>query len=763
MASRRTVVASLAVLVAVAPLLVMVGPAAASPGTSIDGRSAQQAPRTVTLDSGDAVWQGWRLRFDGSEVVGDPGSASANERTFQLRRVTEDGVVGELVREFTVGTNGIHRLPTDRLDGRFVIQYRGSPVYVQDGVGYRSNPPDGSSVTAENSAWRVTPQTLTGTWSDEPAYEGQIVELSVTSNRKDYTLAVSAPGLNYSELTRLFDESDFADDHDAAADQDVLRLAVDGDPFPVNLTGLESGDQLFRLEATDTTASAIPTLEIAPTDGPQFGAVDRVVPTGDRLRLTANCGTCYLIVGSQSLNFLDVIELTDTDGDGTVGVRINTRYLGLSQASPDVPTGVAFTAVDDDIDVYGPTEALESGYTLQRVRDEVIPPVSETPATPLGPGTYDLRLASTDAISIPHNRLAYDDVTDVSSVRLVERELRDMAAVAAPRGDPGELAVGQVETDQPRDRVAVGDRLILRVDVTGLFGYLAVEGSGVGSVLDNADEGVDLTLHPAADPARSIRVARGDPRLIVDEDARRLYVVIDTRDLRIEEAFTPGRAYRTVFRLRGVDEDTYNVNRNADFHGGYPYLEPGATETVRARFTLVRPEATTARPLEVPNRQSVVVTGNTTVAPGTTLRLTATEADRQWGKTTRTTVADGGTWQATFDFSNAQAGQTFTLAIERGQEALGTVEGSVVTPTPTPTAPATTETPPTNATAAPGSPSTTGAPPTTAPSGPTPEMTTTPEDGGGLLGFLPGGILLPIGGVVLLVVVGVFLYFGFRE
>lgn len=765
MASRRAVVAWLAVLVAVAPLLFTAGTTGAPvPGASTDAddRTAQQAARTVTLDSGDRVWQGWRLRFDGSEVVGDPSSASAAERTFQLREVSEDGVVGDLVREFTIGTDGTHQLRTGELDGRYVIQYRGSPVYVQDGVGYRSNPPDGTSVTAENSAWRVNRQTLTATWSDQPAYEGQIIELSVSSNRKDYALAVSAPGLNFSELTRLFDESDFADDHDAAADEDVIRLAVDGAPYPVNLTGLDSGDQLFRLEATDTTAKASPTLEIAPPDGPQFGATDRVSPTGDRLRVDVNCGTCYLIVGSQALNFLDVVQLTDTDGDGTVDVRINTRYLGLSQSSSDVPGGAAFTAVDDEIEVYGPGEELDSGYTLQRVRNEVEPKVSEDPPAPLGPGAYDLRLASTDSISIPHNRLAFDDVTDISSVRLVERELRAMSAVAAPRGEPHELAVGEVQSVQPRDRVAVGDRLILRADVTGVFGYLAVEGAGVDSVLDNADEGIALTLHPANDRSTKIRVERGDPRLIVDEDDRRLYVAVDTRDLRIEEEFRPGRAYRAVLTLQGVDADAYNVNQGPNSHDGYPYLEPGAEETVRARFTLVRPAATTAQPLEVTNRQSVVVAGNTTVAPGTTLRLTATEADSGWEKTARTTVADGGTWQTRMDFSNAQAGQTFTLTIERGQEELGTVEGAVVTSTPTPTDSGTTDTSSATTTAPPGSPSTT-VPPTTAPSEPDPGATTTAPDDDGLLGFLPGGILLPIGGVVLVVVLGVFLYFGFRE
>lgn len=768
MDSRRAFVVWLAVLVALAPLLA-IGPsgAAAQPtdvSSAADGDATRQVT-TVSLESGDSTWQGWSLSFNGSVVIGDPGSASAGERTFQLRQISEDGVVGDLVREFTVGQDGLHQLVTDELVGRYVLLYGGDPVYVQDGVGYLSDPPDGTTVTANASAWRVERQTLDATWSTSSAYDGQIISLSLDSNRADYTVGVSAPSLSYSELTQLFDEADYAADHDARSDENVLLLDPARAPFVANLSGLSPGEYLVTFQVTDTTGRARPLLTVNNPSGPQIAAVERVTPAGDRLTLTADCGTCYLIVGSQSLNFLDVVELTDTDGDGTVSVAINSRYLGLSQGSSDVPTGAAFTALTDDIDVYGPSRELDSGYTLQRVRNEVKPQITDDPPTPLAHGQYDLRLASSDTITIPHNRLSFDDVTDITTVRLTQPALQEMVAVAAPRGEPGDLAIDTINTDSPRDRVAVGDRLVFRIQATGLFGYFAATGTDIGSVLDNPDEGLSLRLRPADDRATPIRLDRGDPRLLVDPSTNRLYVIIDTRDLRIEEGFQPGRSYRAVFERRGVDAETYDVNRGPDFHDGYPYLEPGATESMAAEFELVEPAASAADPLQVANVQSITITGTTTVAPGTELRLSIVETDRSWEKSGRTTVADGGTWQATFDFSNAKANQSFTITVKRGLETLGTTEGAVVTPSATQTAtPAdsgdtTTSPPPTSAS---GTPADDGPDTGTAPAG-NATATGSPDGGSGLLGFLPGGPIALAGVGLLVLLLGGFLYYGFRS
>lgn len=217
------------------------------------------------LDSGDRFWAGQVVYFDGSEVVTNVDTASVDERTFEVQTVTDEGRVGSFVREFVVDTDGERVLDTAGLEqGRYVVLYDGRPVYVQDGTGYKATPPDGTTVTIENSAWSVTVQSITASWSDDRVFRNDVVNLEIESNRVDFLIEVSAAGLDFDDLESMFDPEDFAPDHDAKADDHVLILAVPRDraDLPVRFRDIENGEYTMVVEVADTTARTTTTIRV---------------------------------------------------------------------------------------------------------------------------------------------------------------------------------------------------------------------------------------------------------------------------------------------------------------------------------------------------------------------------------------------------------------------------------------------------------------------------------------------------------------------
>ena len=210
----------------------------------------------LAMESGRTHWAGQRLSFDGSDVVPNVGSASEGERTFQLRRVTDAGDVGPLVREFVVDSDGEAVVDTASLDGAFVVRYDGDPVYVQGGTGYTDSPPDGTTVTVESSAWEVAVQTIAASWSDDRVSRNEDVDLQVESNRGAYLIEVSADGLDFDDLEAMFDPDDFAADYDAQADDDVIVLRAGGDvDLPVSFADVDDGAYTLSIEVTDADAA----------------------------------------------------------------------------------------------------------------------------------------------------------------------------------------------------------------------------------------------------------------------------------------------------------------------------------------------------------------------------------------------------------------------------------------------------------------------------------------------------------------------------
>jgi len=746
--------------------------------------AAQVGPTQEPLESGETYWRGFRLEFDGSAVVSDPGSASAADRTFQIRGVDGDQV-GGLVREFTVDENGTYTIDTSSLSGQFVIQYQGDIVHVADGDGSLEMP-DGSDATVEDSEWEVKQQTFSTEWEDPTVYEGQHTAVTLSSNRGgDATVAVSAEGLTFDDLLRLFSSADFSTDFAARSDEDVLILqAGTTHTYELAATGLTPGTYSLTFESTDTAAKVTTSVEVQ--EGDKFGAIEKSDEAGDLIEVSVKCSDCYLMVGGKDQGFVDFMKLSDGNGDGFVNLTMNTRYIGLYQGATGVPSNVkAYSSESDTIDRYDPGDRLTSipqsqpNDYLNALRTELgLDPNGRS--KPVPPGTVDLTVTSSNYLMARDQygdhraplggEPVVRDEQDVTTVVLGEPTLGRIRAYGLPvnfgkRENLTQLTQGL----QERDSVAMGDRLVLQIDLTGMVGYLEYAGEDLENVLANEDEGLDVTLTPVGGSER-VQLDRSWTWLAVDRTNDRLYVVMDSSPREAQRALEMGQTYRATFTLSGVDgaQPSYDVYSSNAGHNGYPYLQPGEQKEVTTEVTFVEPAASVSTVpeggVEVRNRNPVTVTGGTTLAPGSIVTVTASgTGGSTWDKSTSVTVDPGRTWTAEFDFSNINVGETFSVRVTKDGSTLATADGRVVeqpaTPTPaTPTGPTTTPPEANQTSPTPGTP---GSTPQANDGGSGGTATATPTNDGGLFGFLPsrlsglpvsGGLLVPGAAIVVVFV-----------
>ncbi len=771
------------ILVGLVGLILVFSASATAVNPGITAQVSQQSPAAPTervLESGGEYWQGWLLRFDGSRIVDDPATASATERTFQIRGVSE-GTVGSLVREFTLSDDGTYIIDTGSLSGQFVIQYRGDTVYVADGVGYIDHP--STAATVDNSTWTIRRQQMGVEWVDQTLYTGQFSKVNMSSNRDgSFTVAVSGDGLSFNNLTTLFSPSDFAPNHSDRSSADELLLRVrPGDGLTVSPVGFAPGTYTLHFEAVDTSAQVTTSFEV--NEGDRFVSVESSEDAGDLVNVSIRCSHCYLHVGGRDQGLVDIVELEDGNGDGFVNLSVNTRYAGLYKGASGVPAAVDYyPSPRDHTSRYSPGHRLESidhvdPHYLNELRSDLsLPPNGRSAPIPAGP--LDLTVAESD---FSMTRKEYGDhraplggepvvrdELDVSTVMLRPPTLNRIRSYGVPvQYGAADNLTAFTASLEPRQTVAMGDRIVLRIDVAGIFGYLAHAGVDVNRIIDNDDEGLDVSLRTAGQ-ATPVDLDHSWTRLVADPASDSLYLVIDTGARGARRVLDTGTSYRATMTLSGIKayQSRYNIYDSPAGFAGYPYLDPGRTDNVETTFEIVPPSAaiepTADGPIKAPRSRSAVISGTTTLAPRSvvTVDLVGT-GDASWSKSTSVTVAPDRSWRAQFDLSNTKLDDGFTVRVIKDSAVLSERRGTIVNPADV-TGPTTTQ-----QTVAPGgggpasnaSPS----PPLSASPTVTTEGTATADDESAgdpnTAGLLPGfsGLLLPsLAGVLLLIIIGFF-------
>lgn len=677
------------VLVVVAALVLAVLPATAAPtgvGTTASeglsttpGVAPQQAAADADLRSGGTFWQGRQLAVDASNL---------DVESLAVWRVTDDGRLNQQVATAAI-EDGTAVVDTSTLEGRYVLRASESPVYVQDGTAYTGTAPDGTGVTREASTFQVARQTLATNWSDPTVYPEQGTTLTIESNRQRSVVAVSADGLSFQNLTTLLPERVYAADYDARRNDSTLLIEIGRETrFYVNPSPLSTGTPGITLDVVDTTAETTATLTVNQQGDTHLTSVERREHVGDVVDAELACGHCFLVVGGAGQGMLDVVELSDSNGDGTVKLRINTRYAGMARAQADFPNDVrAYTSPEDSVSRYASSQSLESvsdalitsTVSVADLREE-LGLVGNGRTTPIEPTTLRLTVGTSDYL-LPRwdygdrpptgSQLVVKDETDVATVRLDAGSLEGIQPMAAPPGGgPDETAAQLRERVGPRDQIALGDRLVYRVDVSGIYGYLAAHGTNVDSVGDNQDEGIRLQLQRLADEGtenpESIPLGQTMGGIVADPANDDLYLVLETGG--------SGRTqlgageYRARFELSGVSgqSDGYSATSETD---GYPYLDAGEEVSDSATVAVTEPAGSIEQPAagSGPNKTAdgaLAVGGTASIAPGSTVTVMASATEYAWETTTTAEVQASGNWSAALGLAEAP-GREFTVTLTR--------------------------------------------------------------------------------------------------
>lgn len=428
------------------------------------------------------------------------------------------------------------------------------------------------------------------------------------------------------------------------------------------------------------------------------GAVEE--EAGDITEVTVsvrNTRTAYLVVGGPGVGFLDVVELNDRNDNGEVTVQINTRYIGLNPNSPGVPSVRSYRATSsgDSVTALRPSDELANpqGQTLSELRSALN--IDSTPARPIRAGDYNMFVTTTtDLQRVSGNQLDIVNERDSNTLSLSTPSVGDAESFAAPRGAASSGSLSTVRSLSQRDEIAMGDRVAIRIDVSGVFGHLDAEhrSNVARGIVDNGAEGISLTVEQTNPSANrepiTLDLSSQGVDLRLDESNNQIYAVIDTRSVQSSRSIEAGQNYRAEFRLRGVssEETRYDVRSDANnnrAHRGYPYLQPGQTRTASTTFQLrdrnVRVNNLVSNQLELPAEERVTISGTTNIAPQSSLQIrTRGTSGTDLLETTTATVRSDGTWQTQQDFSGLTTDDTFQSVIRDETGVLRTVDGSIV-------------------------------------------------------------------------------------
>ncbi|ARS89623.1 BGTF surface domain-containing protein [Natrarchaeobaculum aegyptiacum] len=204
-----------------------------------------------------------------------------------------------------------------------------------------------------------------------------------------------------------------------------------------------------------------------------------------------------------------------------------------------------------------------------------------------------------------------------------------------------------------RTDVAEDDRLIIEVEASGIFGFLAdnssndfdivedgTEASALYHLVENSGEGVNFEVEADDGIGNQEPTAleletedEGDIFVLIDNDEGVFYVVVDTSS---GDAFDgdleDGQDFDVEFEFETDDDDRYEFG-DGPFDGGagdssganadaaFPYLGTDSDQSVSTEFTIVEPAAEFHNldaddNVQIEAGEDVVLTGETNVAPG---------------------------------------------------------------------------------------------------------------------------------------------------
>lgn len=452
---------------------------------------------------------------------------------------------------------------------------------------------------------------------------------------------------------------------------DSVTTTSTTDPTPVRSRSSSISDDSPAVESIPRNRSAA--TGTADTVSASFSSGRYTTVRGGIVEITvtpSDGSVATVQIGSRESGYLANITVKDADGGG-VTILFNTYAARFGADAFSVTGGDQIVGTDDD-------------GTVQ---------IGDSASGVLATGDYTL---SANGGSSP---ASFPDA--LATLVIEDRETGGLNSYTAPAGttfDSAEsvsssIAGGSVS---PGEQVATSDLLVVEINASGLGGLLerqdgtGYSGSGTTArFLDAISDDGDGTPPLAFELVQS--------QAPTNRDSLDLTTQLDTTNTQTFTNSEVGRVY-VVVDLSNVTETPtkfgYNGTFSVDAEGAEPNFISGddSGETVETIFRLADPTLS-IRTNEVATDPAQQISGTTTLAPGTQLRLrlVSQDATPKFVKREQVTVTDDGTFTANFDFtqqaqSDSRLPTPFDARAKAGDIVTTTTTVTLraeITPTPT--------------------------------------------------------------------------------
>jgi PGF-CTERM protein/surface glycoprotein (TIGR04207 family) len=581
-----------------------------------DGDNGDQpAPEPTVPDEADAVLSDG-LRVWSGQMVYDDGYA-ADDQGLELQREVGDNDY-QFVTQITVDENGTFLLDTSQYS---TDTYRVVDTQAEDG-----------DTTQETVNFEISTQTYSA--NADPATVQNAgdttTDIVVDSNRNGYTHVLSSEDVDAETIQALIGGAGTLQDVNADGEMELLiEGGTTQDVVTADFEGVGAGNYTIDFMVLDTGVSASTTVTVTEAEAGDASFVTKAISEerGDvvsiNVSVSGTAQSATVQVGGTSVNYNEVVTVTDENGDGYVEFYWNTYLAGTGSSG-------TFTTADDD------TVTRQSG-------------TSSFAEGRLAGGEY------------PVNASIGETETDIATVVLndptdVENAIQTWTAPdrkSSLNSESEDFVFNHITVDST---IAEGDAIVFETTTAGIFGQLAAPPAATTSGSLSAVEGLNFTITETED---SVDV-NADP------------LTVDTSE---SLAILSGN---TAFIY--VDTNAYsNLTADTEFEATLAYEDSAVYRdetSTSVTFDVVEATAAIDAPeegrLTVEQSTEGEVSGSSSLAAGTELTLTARSQGGQnpFLRTATATVQDDGTWTANLDVSDIPTGTNFTVSVKKGSTAL---------------------------------------------------------------------------------------------
>lgn len=629
------------------------------------------------LASGQSIWQGQKVFFDGTNVV-------TEDRFFNIYAVNDSksGTLNHHITSFTVseGDNTTKLKSKNWEAGReYIVTYQREPVVInENGVA--------TALTEESdeASWAVVEQTLSAEFDRDfvTPDRDETATIELESNRASYRLAIEADDVEARELEAALNGSNDVAKVNENKDRVVLDITHGtSTEIEVNFSTIDvSGDIEFDLWVKDSTASTDASITVTGEKASMtFTKSVYREQVGDEVRISIELtGTDngFVFVGGDDVNYLERIHVVDSDGDGRVTLLLNSYAAGQSSKNPG--TSSTASAEEAGYEVVGEDDFGSKGIT--RFDSSDFNDAVQIPAdlsSPLEPGVYPLRASISGEINPDSG--AVDALEDEAALDLQDRNTVAVRTLVAP-AETSLRSIEDIRADTTeQSTLTMGDVLIVNVEASGIYAYLddSYDFSPAGrwdSGSPNASEhGVYLAISqitPSANREPDPLDLSNAPTYF-DPENESFYVVIDTDDERSYPTLDEGQTYRVEFV---VNETNAYVS---DTGSGEQAVRKRTKFTIRGGTAEIigRNESGI---LELPRIRNAIVAGRTPLPAGSEVRLELSSSEHTFATRQLVTIQQDGTFNTSVDVRHLPVGAQVQITVASGPSTLAETDGVVI-------------------------------------------------------------------------------------